>query len=526
MIRVGLWALACACAAACPLSAQAPADADLKNTLAIQTAMEQGRYHLLQADPARAVQVLEAQLPRINGNRQYLMLLRDAYRAYIRDLHLAKQGAQAKKYVERLAILDPAAAADPALRPPAAPPPAPPVASAAAQPTPPRAPVVARAKVEDDPFDLANKRKPADDRRQVARSLLERAQDEFGKKRYREALAFFEQAHQADQSVAVAGLEPWAYCKLNRVVETLNRKDGAPPAWSELDREVRAALQMAPRLSETAEWLLREIRERQGDLAVVVKHGQRTAQGWEVAETTSFRIFHKQTRECAEKVARVAERTRRDMQQKWFGAAEDWAQKCDVYLHATGQDYSRETGAPTSSPGHSRIETERNSGRVVSRRLELHCDVPTLLDAVLPHETTHAVLAGRFGSQQVPRWADEGMAVLSEPGERVELHRRNLARCSQEGRLFSLRELMTLADYPAPQRIGAFYAQSVVLVDFLTRLRGPVVFASFLRDGLREGYEPALRRHYNFRDFNDLQERWNGQALAAVLRGAPQVAGG
>src|SRR5207244_3282532 len=106
------------------------------------------------------------------------------------------------------------------------------------------------------------------------------------------------------------------------------------------------------------------------------------------------------------------------------------------------------------------------NGRLVTRRIDLHCDDPNMIVAVLPHETTHVVLAGQFGDVQVPRWADEGMAVLTEPRDKVERHLHNLDRCRQDGQLFSLRQLMQMHDYPDPRYIGAFYAESVSLVDF------------------------------------------------------------
>src|SRR5262249_54192518 len=141
-------------------------------------------------------------------------------------------------------------------------------------------------------------------------------------------------------------------------------------------------------------------------------------------------------------------------------------------------------------------------------KMARHCDDPNLLPAVLPHETTHIVLAGRFGDHLVPRWADEGIAVLSEPREKVERHLRNLSRCRQEGQVFNLRHLMQLGEYPDPQHIGSFYAQSVSLVEFLAHERGHQVCTAFLRDGLREGYEPALQRHYGWRSFDELEQRW------------------
>ena len=86
-----------------------------------------------------------------------------------------------------------------------------------------------------------------------------------------------------------------------------------------------------------------------------------------------------------------------------------------------------------------------------------------MMDAVLPHETTHVVLAGQFGSLPVPRWADEGIAVLTEPPAKVAQHRQNLLRCHQEGMLFGLKELMVLENYPQePRRVKIEEIQRVV----------------------------------------------------------------
>jgi hypothetical protein len=71
-----------------------------------------------------------------------------------------------------------------------------------------------------------------------------------------------------------------------------------------------------------------------------------------------------------------------------------------------------------------------------------------------------------------------------------------------------VRELMTLPDYPEGRKMSVFYAQSVVLVDYLARQKGPQTFTRFVREGLREGYEFALRRHYDFRDFAELERRF------------------
>ena len=239
-------------------------------------------------------------------------------------------------------------------------------------------------------------------------------------------------------------------------------------------------------------------KRRKGDdlPAVQVKHLERDANGWACAETANFRIFHNQSRELAEQVAQTAEHTRKTMADKWFGGfKDDWSPRCDIYLHATAQDYARSTGASNGSPGHSSFKTD--GARVLVRRIDLHCDDPkNMLHAVLPHEATHVVLAGQFGDHPIPRWADEGIAVLTEPREKIDRHLRNLVRCREEIGLFTVEQMMKMADYPQPKYITVFYAQSVSLVEFMADIHGPETFTKFLHRPerrLRVGPEEILQ---------------------------------
>src|SRR5262245_55363795 len=135
MAMEGLFALVCASTvlAAGPTGTPTPKDdreTTIADTLAVQTALEQGRESLVKSDFKQAVYVLESQLPRINGSRIYLSALQEAYRGRVKELRLAKQDAEAQKYLDRLRILDPGAVLDKSLTAgPAAP----------ARPTPPAA---------------------------------------------------------------------------------------------------------------------------------------------------------------------------------------------------------------------------------------------------------------------------------------------------------------------------------------------------------------------------------------------------
>jgi hypothetical protein len=243
----------------------------------------------------------------------------------------------------------------------------------------------------------------------------------------------------------------------------------------------------------------------------VVRDRDGTTDGWRVAETCNFRILHNQPRERAERIARAAERARADVLGKWFGGGgADWEPRCDVYVYATGTEFSGATGVPAMVPGFSRSRCE--AGRIVSRRIDLHGDAPYCLEAVLPHEVAHVVLASEFGDRRPPPWANEGVAVLTEPRPRVDLHLRNLPRYGQADQLFRPADLLQLDDYPERRLLGPFYAQSVSLVEFLASAKGPQTFTRFVRDGMRDGYGTALRTHYGW-GLEELDRRWRRYAF-------------
>ncbi len=539
---------------------QADSRVPLNNTLLIQTAMARANEMLRERNPRGAVEVLEEQLPRLNGNLAYLQMLRHAYRETIGELQAKQLPNQAQIYLERLAILDPAALNDPALRPVVARPvaaapqpeqPAPPAPSKGIFPdflknmpfakkdepkTKPSSPVslpqpekepIFRGVMNDDPFDPSQRRAPTASDNQKASQYVALGNEEFDRKRYAQARFYYEQACQADQASLTLCKDRLAYCVLNHVVEQVNQPNLGGKSAIELKEQVQQAVKLAPTLDDTGRWLLGEIEKRSRIAAspnappnvqttsARIKHLGRNKEGWQVAESANFLIFHQQNSDFAEQVAQVAERSRLEQQRKWFGNdGVAWTPKCELILHPNGASYTELTKIPASSPGHSRIESDTTGKQIIGRRMDLRLDNANVIDAVLPHETTHVVLAGQFGQFEVPRWADEGVAVLAEPRDQIELHRRNLLKAREEGTLFPLRDLMTLKNYPAPRLISVFYAQSVSLVEYLASLKGPTVFTAFLRDGMSQDYDSALQRHFGM-TFPQLEQAWQQQALAA-----------
>ncbi len=515
----------------------ADTDAKFQKILAVQKALLEGQDHFKKGNYQAAVFILEAQIASIDGNKEYLQLLHNAYQGHIRDLQAKGLTEEISKYEKRLQILDSgitqgaksgtvAPVSTLAVVPASVTAPASVIASALSkfvvptkvveQPkTAQDAPKV-RGKIEDanedNPFSFTNTQRYHD-----ARLRLDQAEKEFAGKNFRLASKLYEESYRLEPKVMPQSVERWAYCRLYSVVEAMNQKQNAKldPQW---ENEIRVSLSMAPQLQAFGNTLLANIDQRKQEIGatnplqpsaavVEVKHTGPYQGNWYLAETKNFRVWHHLNQADATQVAKSSEACRVEAAMKWFGAVgNDCTPICEIYLHPTAQEYSKSTGAPVASPGHTTLKTE--GVRVLSRRIDLHTDEANMMTGVLPHETTHVVLAGRMGDQPVPRWADEGMAVLSEPKNRIQKHLDNLPKHARENTLFHVSRLMQMADYPEPKLVGPFYAQSVSLVDYLTRLKGPQAFGEFMKDGLKNGYESALSRHYGIQSYNDLNQSW------------------
>jgi hypothetical protein len=460
-------------------------------TLAVQDAMRQGREALQKGNAKIAVDLLEAQLPRINGNPAYLGLLREAYAAYVKQLQLEQKDDLVDVYQKRMQILD-----KPAATPPQ-------TASAG------------------DPLQQAPRRTARGER-----SILPEAEKAFAEKRYAEADDLYARAFGAAASVDPVHGPQWAYCKLFRAVARLKdaETNHSPVAAADLEKEVTAALSMAAddnKLLSFGRQVQEAIRQRAGErgrpvaIKVTVTHQPRGSDGWARAESANFRLMHKAPTEFAEQLMRVAEQARAAAIDKWSGVTKpDWKPACEIYLYATAAEYAKATGKAADSPGHATYKAQ--SGAIVGRRLDLRADDSSLLTGVVPHETTHLVLGDLFADAPLPRWADEGMAVLSEPPARIDRFNRTLHSSRRQGRLVPLDKVFAKGEYPDATLITVFYVESVSVVDFLVAEKGPQVFVQFVRDVTNSGVEAALQKHYDCRNLTALQDRWLTKTFAAA----------
>ncbi|MGZ3430656.1 MAG: hypothetical protein ACXWN0_02570, partial [Isosphaeraceae bacterium] len=108
------------------------------------------------------------------------------------------------------------------------------------------------------------------------------------------------------------------------------------------------------------------------------------------------------TQSIARTVAEHAETERVNIARAWLGRElPAWTTPCPIRVKVT----SGEAGGLTSFGF--------NNGRVTDQSMMVEGRLDRILASALPHEITHTVFAAYFGGP-MPRWADEGAALLSE----------------------------------------------------------------------------------------------------------------
>jgi hypothetical protein len=313
----------------------------------------------------------------------------------------------------------------------------------------------------------------------------------------------------------------WAYCRIKLASETVNKDGCDAPTAAAVEKDVTAALQLAPAYAG-----LQQLGQAVIAVARLKANGSRAPAGvapkaaptatvpadWETVETPSFTVRFKGTRELAEKVGEAAEAKRKETFERWSGPAGGaWAPRCEVVLHPTADCYAAMTGKPPAGTGHATIQLAE--GKVTARRLDLVAGDDGLLANALPRELTHVVLADLFPYTPPPKWAEEAMAVLASSPEEVGRYVRTAGRCRKNGELFTLAALLEMKDFPAAEKITGFYCGSVSLADYLVRLKGEKQFTLFLRDCQRYGTAQALKRQYDIDGPTALQDAWLRAAL-------------
>ena len=209
----------------------------------------------------------------------------------------------------------------------------------------------------------------------------------------------------------------------------------------------------------------------------------------------------------ARQVGDTAEIWRKRLAREWLGREmKQWYRPCTVSVKV----------GRIGAGGATTFSFDR--GHVFGWKMRVQGTLERILDSVIPHEVSHTVFACRF-RRPLPRWADEGAASLVEHESEKRVHQLRLNQVLNTRQRIPLRKLLVMKEYPRDmQRTLVLYAQGYSLADFLVQRGGKVTYLKFLDDAYRNGWDRAIKKHYQFGGVEKLEKRWMGWVVAGSPR--------
>jgi hypothetical protein len=201
------------------------------------------------------------------------------------------------------------------------------------------------------------------------------------------------------------------------------------------------------------------------------------------------------TPQIAQRLGEWAEYYRKEKALLWVGREmPPWGRPCPLQIKVTNNG----SGGATSFAF--------DNGRILSMNMEIQGTLERLVYSVLPHEVTHTVFAHHFRTP-VPRWADEGGSVLSEDDQERRRHDQLVRQIlNTPGRAIPLERLFKLTEYP--RDVMVLYAEGYSVTSFLVNKSSRGAFLNFLADGMRQGWDAAVRQHYQYQSVQELERAW------------------
>lgn len=463
----------------------------IDKSLAIQRAMAEAKTYLTAGQPADAVKSLEGVLTSINGDADFLVLLRQAYGEELKKQKVSRtpDAARISELESKLTIL---AGND-----------AKPAPAAAEKPVPPPA--------------VAELPKPAAE----GVDFVKQATDLFNAARaqpakFAEAARFFDKAFNSKVELSADQMAAWAYCRVKLAADGWNKSARDAAATTAAVREIEAALKLAPDQAELQAAGRKLIADVGGTPPAAKPAGKPTIteSSWLALESDNFRVRFQGPPDAAKALLTRAEEARQTIFAKWSSPpAVSWQPKCDVVLHPDGKAFATATNQPAEATGHAFVKLEAQ--QVTDRRIDLRTDDTAADGDTLARELTYVILADLFPDRDPPRWAAIGMAVHAAAGE-AERCQQTLPRCHRDGELFAMGTFLDLKGPPKPAAVTAYYVESVSLVDHLVRKKNEKTFRIFLLDAQRYGVEKALERQYGYATVKDLDDEWRRASLTTA----------
>jgi hypothetical protein len=203
-------------------------------------------------------------------------------------------------------------------------------------------------------------------------------------------------------------------------------------------------------------------------------------------------------------VGERAEECRVKIAKAWLGRELPmWQAPCPLRVVIT----AGEAGGVTSFGFH--------QGRVTDQRMTVEGRLDRILASAVPHEVTHTIFASYFGGP-MPRWADEGASLLSEDQRELRRHDEITINLLARRGEIPLSRLFVIEDYP--RDLMSFYGQGYSVSRFLVEMGGRPRFLQFVRDGLNDGWDTAVRKYYELPNLRELDRAW--KSWHRVARGA------
>ncbi len=201
------------------------------------------------------------------------------------------------------------------------------------------------------------------------------------------------------------------------------------------------------------------------------------------------------TPQIAQQIGQAAEYYRKQKAIDWLGyEMPPWPQRCPLQVRVTLNGPSGATSFAF------------DGGYVRGQHMHIEGPLDRLLASVLPHEVTHTVFAYYFRCP-VPRWADEGGAVLSEDEVERDRHDKLVRQVlNTPGRRIPLRRLFALREYPGD--VMVLYAEGFSVANFLVTSGGRQNFLGFVHQGMTAGWDRAAQMYYHYRSVEELEEAW------------------
>jgi len=228
--------------------------------------------------------------------------------------------------------------------------------------------------------------------------------------------------------------------------------------------------------------------------------------------------------DLARQIGDAAEYFRQEKALLWLGRAlPPWPDRCPIEVKL-----GKGNGGATSFAF--------DQGQVLGQAMTIQGRADRLLVSVLPHEVTHTIFAAHF-RRPLPRWADEGGAVLSEDDlERGRQEAMNLEML-QARRQYRLRDLFGRMDYPKDAgAVMALYCQGYSVTAYLVELgdarkteeparSGRQRFVKFVWEGLQKGWDRALQQEYGLQSVEALEQDWIAHCLGRRRAPGPRPGG-